>query len=147
MYPYGNAKRVQNGTSWSFTCQHGVNECVGNLIETCVIKKYDFYTKALPFVICLEADTSDWTRSGQRCSTQLGLDWNAINTCAKGAEGVGYLVEMAAATEKLIPPHTYVPWIVVNGAHSSSYENAIVSNMVKFVCSIYTGPEKIDACK
>lgn len=56
-------------------------------------------------------------------------------------------MEMAVATEKLVPAHTYVPWIVVNGGHSSSYENAIVNNMVKFVCSIYTGPEKIDACK
>lgn len=32
LYPYGNARRVQNGSSWSFTCQHGVNECVGNFI-------------------------------------------------------------------------------------------------------------------
>jgi hypothetical protein len=58
------------------------------LIETCAIRKYDLYTQALPFVICLEADSSDWTRSGQRCSTQLGLDWNVINNCAKGAEGI-----------------------------------------------------------
>ena len=54
---------------------------------------------------------------------------------------------MALATEKLNPPHQYVPWIVVNGAHSSSSENAIQNNMVNYVCSIYTGPEKIAACK
>ena len=54
---------------------------------------------------------------------------------------------MAVATEKLQPPHTYVPWVVVNDAHSSSTESAVINNMVKYVCSIYTGPEKIDACK
>ena len=24
LHPYGNAKSIQNGSSWSFTCQHGV---------------------------------------------------------------------------------------------------------------------------
>jgi interferon gamma-inducible protein 30 len=91
------------------------------LIETCAIKKYDLYTQALPFIICLEGDTTDWARSGQKCASQLGLDWNLINTCSKAQEGVNYLVEMAVATEKLVPAHTYVPWVVVNGVHSSSY--------------------------
>lgn len=147
MYPYGNAKKAQNGTNWSFTCQHGVRECEGNVIETCAIKKYDFYTQALPFIICLEADTSDWTRSGQRCASQLNLNWNTISSCATSSEGNQFEYEMAVATDKLNPPHTYVPWVVVNGVHSSSYETSILGNMVKFVCSIYTGPEKIDACK
>lgn len=57
------------------------------------------------------------------------------------------MYEIAVATEKLNPAHTYVPWIVVNDKHSTSAENAIISNMVRYVCSIYTGPEKIDACK
>lgn len=67
------------------------------------------------------------------------MDWNAIQSCATSQEGINYVVEMAQATEALQPAHQYVPWIVVNNVHSSSYENAIVSNMVKFVCSIYTG--------
>ena len=25
LHPYGNAKTIQNGSSWSFTCQHGVS--------------------------------------------------------------------------------------------------------------------------
>jgi interferon gamma-inducible protein 30 len=57
------------------------------------------------------------------------------------------MVENAIATEKLQPAHTYVPWIVVNDAHSTSTENAVTNNMVKYVCSIYTGPEKIAACQ
>lgn len=67
------------------------------------------------------------------------MDWNKISDCATSQEGIDYVVEMAEATENLNPKHNYVPWIVVNDIHSSSYENAIVSDMVKFVCSIYTG--------
>lgn len=53
LYPYGNAKRAQNGSSWAFTCQHGVRECQGNLIEACAIRKFDYYSQGLPFALCL----------------------------------------------------------------------------------------------
>jgi interferon gamma-inducible protein 30 len=144
--PYGNAKRTQNGSNWAFTCQHGVRECQGNLIEGCAIKKYEFYTQALPFILCLEDNTTDFSAQGQRCATKFNLDWNAINTCATGTEGNKYMYDFAVATEKLVPAHTYVPWIVVNDRHTTSSENAVISNMVRYVCSIYTGPEHIAAC-
>ncbi len=54
---------------------------------------------------------------------------------------------MAVATEVLIPAHQYVPWIVVNGKYSESNQNSLIANMVRYVCSIYTGSVKIDACK
>lgn len=75
------------------------------------------------------------------------MDWNIINTCATGKEGNDIMYEMSQLTDKLNPSHTYVPWIVVNDKHSSSSENAVISNMVRYVCSIYAGTEKIDACK
>ena len=46
---------------------------------------------------------------------------------------------MAVATENLQPAHTYVPWVVVNGAHSQTTESAVQANMVRYVCSIYKG--------
>lgn len=147
LIPYGNARRTQNGSNWAFTCQHGVKECLGNVIEACAIKKTDYYTQALPFILCLEDNTTDFSAQGQRCATKLGLDWQAINTCATGTEGNKYMLEYAIATEKLNPAHTYVPWIVVNDKHTTSSENSVISNMVRYVCSIYSGPEKIDACK
>jgi interferon, gamma-inducible protein 30 len=147
LFPYGNARRVQNGSSWAFTCQHGVRECEGNLIETCALRLYDKYTQALPFIICLETNSSDWTAQGKKCAQQHSLDWSAISSCATSQTGINYEVEMAVATEKLSPAHTYVPWVVVNNAHSSTSENAVQANMVRYVCSIYKGTEKIAACK
>jgi len=46
------------------------------------------------------------------------LSWESINSCATSEQGIGYEVEMAKATEVLQPPHTYVPWVVINGKHS-----------------------------
>ena len=84
---------------------------------------------------------------GKKCATQYGLDWEKINSCATSKQGRQYVAEVADATDKLQPAHTYVPWIVVNGAHSSSSESSVQSNMVKYVCSIYKGSLKVDACK
>jgi interferon gamma-inducible protein 30 len=35
VYPYGNARWAKNGSTYSFTCQHGARECDGNIIEVC----------------------------------------------------------------------------------------------------------------
>jgi len=67
------------------------------------------------------------------------MDWNVIDKCANSDEGIKLEYDMAIATENLSPAHQYVPWIVSNGQHSSSAENAINSNMVKYVCSTYQG--------
>jgi interferon gamma-inducible protein 30 len=110
------------------------------------LKKYDLYTQALPFIICLESGSNDWIASGKRCSSTHGLDWNQIYQCSTSAEGVQAQVEIAQVTESLVPAHTYVPWIVANGQHTTSAENAISQSMVRYVCSVYKGSEKIAAC-
>lgn len=33
LVPYGNAKESQQGSTYTWTCQHGTNECFGNLLE------------------------------------------------------------------------------------------------------------------
>jgi len=38
---YGNAHETQQGGKWVFTCQHGDDECYGNLLETCAQNKLD----------------------------------------------------------------------------------------------------------
>jgi interferon gamma-inducible protein 30 len=53
---------------------------------------------------------------------------------------------VAVATDKMSPAHQYVPWITVNGQHSSTTENAVFSNMVSFICKNYKGSVKIAAC-
>lgn len=35
--PFGNAKFVPSGNGWDFTCQHGPDECQGNLYQACLL--------------------------------------------------------------------------------------------------------------
>lgn len=45
-----------------------------------------------------------------------------------------------------MPAHQYVPWITVNGGHSSTDETAVENGYVAFVCKNYKGSIKIAAC-
>ena len=35
------------------------------------------------------------------------------------------------------PPHTFVPWIVVNGEHSEELQRRAMEDLVGLVCSLY----------
>lgn len=74
------------------------------------------------------------------------MSWTDINSCSTGPKGIQYLYDIGRKTQALVPPHQYVPWIVVNGGHSSTSETAVENNMVKFICDNYKGTTKIAAC-
>ena len=46
-------------------------------------------------------------------------------------------------TAALIPPHTHLPWITVNGEHNINHELKIVNNLVKWACENYKGDIKL----
>ena len=58
MIPYGNAHETPNGDSWTFTCQHGVDECAYNQVEACSNKYVADYLTAFNFINCVESNNS-----------------------------------------------------------------------------------------
>ena len=147
IYPYGNAREIQLGSNWTFTCQHGPNECYGNSLENCAKVYYspaDFWN----WLICVEAgveSTGNFDISGLTCSQQLNLDFNTVQNCAGDSQGNALVHDAALITENLNEPHTYVPWIVVNGDHNEVDEEDIFDSLLKFVCNNYQGT-KSSAC-
>ena len=148
-YPYGNAQESQSGNQWVFTCQHGENECLGNLMESCALNVTDYKT-GLAFSLCLEENieqySDDFTQAGTHCSGVLSINMNDINKCMQGDLGNQIQHDIASKTESLQPSHEYVPWVVVNGQHDSNVENQVLSDMVSYVCQNYKGTVKIAAC-
>jgi len=150
-FPYGNANEKQNADgTWTFTCQHGVNECIGNMYEGCAIEHNDKLDSKhvpvwWPFYYCMEksgnaADTT--VASG--CAKNNGLDWIVITNCstttnpAKGSDEDGNpnMHKIAVETGSLIPPHTFTPWVVVDGAPLTSAQ--IDLSLTPIVCKQYT---------
>jgi interferon gamma-inducible protein 30 len=133
-YPYGNANEKWNGKQWDFTCQHGENECYGNLVETCAIKKFDV-NGGHAIMICIEENIpkfdKDFDKTLEHCLPDEIIR-NEILACAKNDEGNGYMHENAQKT----PKHNYVPWVLVNGQYDKDVENKILSNMLSYLCDI-----------
>ncbi|RXM91487.1 Gamma-interferon-inducible lysosomal thiol reductase [Acipenser ruthenus] len=54
LVPYGNAQEKFDGKQWQFTCQHGEEECLGNMIEC--LKLYEPTVQWESIVTCVKGD-------------------------------------------------------------------------------------------
>lgn len=144
--PYGNAHEKQNGTMWEFDCQHGPDECLGNIIEECAMHLYHHnLTLLMPFLVCIEQSQELPATAAKQCAQDQGLDYARITGCATGDLGNQLEHKLAVATEALDPPHQYVPWFTLNGVHTEDIQNQAQENLLKLICDTYKGPQP-EAC-
>jgi len=106
-----------------------------------------------PFFYCMEkSGNAGDPATASNCASQNGLDWNVIKTCAGSnpaagdpSDGNPLMHSTAVATNNLIPPHQWTPWVVVNGnpltqAQISMPLTPIVCSAFKTSCSGSTPP-------
>lgn len=143
----GNAEETQDGSEWRFNCQHGPQECVGNLIETCAISILQNVTSYMPFIHCVEVniESGDPRSVAEKCASQQGIDFTAIDKCQSGPQGNALEHKMALKTNALNPPHYYVPWVTLNGKHSEEIQEKATFDLLGLVCSTFQGT-KPSAC-
>jgi len=138
LVPYGNAQERPVGSKWNYYCQHGANECYGNLIESCALHYLEKQSVFMPFIACLEYYGPTKTNA-QYCAGLHKIDYTQIDTCVGSDEGNLLEHQMALKTYALSPPHQYVPWITLNGVHTDAIQTALQTNMLQYVCSVYQG--------
>ena len=147
LVPYGNADETKKGGKWVFTCQHGKEECIGNLIETCAIHFYPNASVYFPFIHCIETSGKIPRKAAPSCAQKFGLDYSKIESCANGDLGNSLEHKMGLKTEALDPKQTYVPWITLEGVHTEKIQNQAENNLVKLICKTYKGSQKPQACQ
>ena len=147
LVPYGNAMEIQHGNEWDYTCQHGEEECIGNLIETCAIHLHPNASVFFPFIHCIETSSSYPRQAAPSCAEKFRLDYTTIKQCANGALGNSLEHEMALKTGALNPPHQFVPWVTLNGVHTDDIQDQAESNLVALICASYKGSPKPEACE
>ncbi|KAJ8278689.1 hypothetical protein COCON_G00057550 [Conger conger] len=138
LVPFGNAVETQHLEKYEFQCQHGEPECLGNMLETCIMKLVG--DMGFLIIFCMEA-AADVLTAAQPC-VQLyapSVKWEAIMTCAKGDQGMQLMHENAEKTKALNPPHEYVPWVTINGEHTEELQDKAMSSLFTLVCSLYKG--------
>ena len=147
LIPYGNAEEKEQGGKWVFTCQHGKEECIGNVIETCAIHLYPKVSDYFPFIHCIETSNILPRTAAPICAQKLGLDYSKIQSCANSDLGNKLEHEMALKTETLDPPNQYVPWITVEGVHTEKIQNEAEDDLVGLICKTYKGSSKPAPCQ
>ena len=126
LIPYGNAKEYPNGDSWTYTCQHGINECLYNQIETCSNNYISDPLVAFNFIECIESiETQDtYHKVGPQdlitmCgSVVLAAELSGVYSCWNAPEAIGLYHANAQLTAALVPSHEYVQWVVGQGVHT-----------------------------
>nr|ACQ58865.1 Gamma-interferon-inducible lysosomal thiol reductase precursor [Anoplopoma fimbria] len=143
LVPYGNAQEKPDGQKYVFECQHGEPECLGNMIETCIMNMTD---AAFPIIFCMES-SADVLQSAKSCVELYSpkLSWDSVMSCVKGDLGNQLMHQNALQTSALTPPHQYVPWVTINGEHTEDLQDKAMNSLFTLVCSMYKGP-KIPAC-
>ncbi|XP_018014676.2 gamma-interferon-inducible lysosomal thiol reductase [Hyalella azteca] len=100
---------------YSFICQHGPQECVGNQMLACAKKYITVEKDYVDFNICVMS-SDDPPNSGEACSAEVGIEvWPSISACWTSVEGEQLLHEVGVKTRALDPVLDYVPWMVSDG--------------------------------
>ncbi|XP_056148700.1 gamma-interferon-inducible lysosomal thiol reductase [Lampris incognitus] len=144
LVPYGNAEEKLVGKKYIYTCQHGEPECLGNMIETCLLNLTG--SASFHIIYCMES-SNDVIKSAKSCVDiySPGVSWESIMDCVNGDMGNQLMHQNALKTQALSPPHDYVPWVTINGKHTDDLVQKAMSSLLLLVCSMYQGP-KPEAC-
>uniref|UniRef100_UPI0025408D5D gamma-interferon-inducible lysosomal thiol reductase n=1 Tax=Euleptes europaea TaxID=460621 RepID=UPI0025408D5D len=140
LVPFGNAKETKSKGKWQFECQHGEEECQGNMIEACLIHLLKDPGLYFPVIFCMESG-SDVVGNLPLCLKVYAHDVPLANvtTCVKGDLGNQLMHQNALLTTALEPPHQYVPWIVIDGKHTEVLQSVAMEGLFRLVCIMYQG--------
>ncbi|CAB0000903.1 unnamed protein product [Nesidiocoris tenuis] len=116
LVPFGNA-RYQGKT---IVCQHGEEECLGNKIHACAIKRLNNQLQQVQFVGCMDKIPSV-EDGGKQCSAKFNLEWEDVQSCANGSEGEALHASYGKATLALSPTNPFVPVVAIDGVSISVY--------------------------
>ncbi|XP_062452247.1 gamma-interferon-inducible lysosomal thiol reductase [Rhea pennata] len=146
LVPYGNAEETKDNGTWRFQCQHGPEECLGNMLEACLMHEVRNFSTYFPVIFCLESGVSI-TKDLEACLQIHAPEVAAgrVAACAEGDLGRQLMHRNAQLTAALRPPHQYVPWIVLNGKHTEELQARAQDALLGLVCELYQG-EKPEAC-
>jgi interferon gamma-inducible protein 30 len=136
LWPYGKATTTSDGKgSWRFQCQHGPEECEGNIWHACAAVHVASQAIRLQMVECMIDDNDDAAAAASRCAGRLGVELEGMAACAGGEEGRRLHWQAGLDTDRLQPKVSFIPTIKLEGSQGS--QKAILKNFLKEVCKVY----------
>ncbi|XP_077498835.1 gamma-interferon-inducible lysosomal thiol reductase-like [Amblyomma americanum] len=128
-----------------YSCQHGPEECFGNVVQSCADHIFNDTILSLAFVTCMSLAERPH-EAGRECARGIARKWNAIQRCATGGKGRLLQDQMSERTWNLDPPHHYVPWILINGVHNDVQQAMAQTDLLQVVCDSTPDGRKPPPC-
>nr|WBW70125.1 venom protein [Lampona murina] len=143
LIPYGNAHYRGVRDSYTFTCQHGPDECYGNMVQTCYVHLVNNTESRLKFVNCA-FNFPTQMKIIEQCIDSKDLR-RQVKKCVTGTLGPNLEYIMAKKTDALSPPHTFIPWITINGKGGADLTEKACNDLMSVICDTLTA-DKPDVC-
>merc|ERR550517_354443 len=135
--PFGKANFTSDGESWTFVCQHGPGECLGNTVQACVLNQVLDPGQYVPLINCMMG--ADYPPdSADVCLETLQVTTTSperVSECVDSSEGPNLLHDIGVETKNLDPPLTGVPWILFNDEFDNDDWNAAMGDLKSLLCS------------
>nr|CAI5824770.1 unnamed protein product [Callosobruchus analis] len=131
MVPFGNAEYKYTKKKWELICQHGPQECYGNVIHACALDLNPPKT-ALDFINCCEGQdnrTSDATF--QKCAKEVGIEFEDLKYCSVAR---GDSLQLANANKSQKVGFTWVPFITINDKYDEDASYDATTDLKGVVC-------------
>ncbi|RZF40863.1 hypothetical protein LSTR_LSTR003373 [Laodelphax striatellus] len=134
LVPYGNAEhKISKNGSYTFTCQHGPNECRFNKIHSCSLKYLSDDNQVVNFISCLMAVKNE-DKVLEECAKKFNVDLQKINSCSSSHEGDVLLAANGDRTHSFKPKVSWVPTIVFNDKYNDDDQQLAETNLLQAVC-------------
>lgn len=102
-------------------------------MHACAIK-YVPKTAITQFIVCTMS-TKDPPNAGQKCAQLLHIDFTPVQSCSTSDEGDKLMLNYGLQTDRLQPPHQYVPWILFDGNFNEDDNQKAGIDLVQTICS------------
>ncbi|XP_063239545.1 GILT-like protein 1 [Bacillus rossius redtenbacheri] len=140
--PYGKAsqERLADG-HWSFSCQHGPRECLGNKQQACALHALrDLPALQVEFVHCFMA-AADPPSSGAQCAKTLNITYSEIEKCSSSQQGEDLLAALGDKTKKFNPELSWVPTPAFNNVYDAEDLQESMTDFLSAVCKRLDSPK------
>ncbi|XP_050710152.1 gamma-interferon-inducible lysosomal thiol reductase-like [Eriocheir sinensis] len=134
LYLYGRTQETVAANGYSFSCIHGAEECVGNIMMMCAKHNIPTVDQLMSFSNCI-MDKFQGAAATAECAELSQVDYNRINECATTFEGQNLMHTTGVKQQSVSPDLSSAPWILINDVFSEEVMMAAREDLRAVVCA------------
>lgn len=145
-YKFFHEEIIDEHLDYVFQCQHGEQECLGNMVQACIMKVENQPSDHLPFLFCMEAGAATGDsieKIAFECMKESNIDVDEVLSCTQTKAANDMMFLISNYSNSLSPQRQYVPWVTIDGEH---FEDADAGDLLGPLCRSLSPPLPA-ACK